>query len=228
MILRDKTALVTGGSSGVGYALSRRLIEEGSDVYSISIDEPQRPIEGVNYLTGDIRSSDRIRNAVSEIPNRVDVLFNNAGIVWRGGLFDITEQRFDEMWAVNVKASWLIMKHLRELEKLANDATIVHTSSSLVSRLASDPGVYIWTKMAMRDFADELKAAFPQYSVKTLLLGPIDTPFFYHDRDQGPELIRENYKPQSPDYVAEWVLILLKSDKTKLTFNNERREYELE
>ncbi|MBS5703694.1 MAG: SDR family NAD(P)-dependent oxidoreductase [Butyricicoccus pullicaecorum] len=91
-MMDKKNALVTGGSSAMGLAISRKLKQMGLEVVIFDI---QSPPDGFQYFKVDIRSDMEIKQALSQIPH-IDVLVNNAGVYFEKYLEDTTNDEIDK------------------------------------------------------------------------------------------------------------------------------------
>ena len=114
--LAGKRALVTGGTSGIGRATAEELAREGAHVVITGRSE-QRGAEVVaaieeaggsaEFVRADLASADEVR-ALAEHAADVDILVNNAGVFPGGPTHELPESAFDEAFAVNVKAPFLL------------------------------------------------------------------------------------------------------------------------
>lgn len=115
-----KTAIVTGGSRGIGYAAARRLIDDGNNVVIMHAHESPEIKENLERLKGsfisvlgDITSRDDrercVKTALDEY-GRIDILVNNAGVapLQRADLLEMTEESFDRVISVNLKAAMFL------------------------------------------------------------------------------------------------------------------------
>src|SRR4051812_43345314 len=116
MELKDKVALVTGSSQGIGQAIAERLAKDGANIvidyrsHDEGANETRRKVEAVGaraiVVKADLASLDRINFLVDEALGafgRVDILVNNAGIEKRNDYLDVTEQEFNAVMDVNLK-----------------------------------------------------------------------------------------------------------------------------
>ncbi|WP_297335342.1 SDR family oxidoreductase [Algoriphagus sp.] len=110
--MKNKTILVTGGASGIGAAIVRKFACEKSTVYFIDTnqeaadqitEELNQTENSVHFLAGDISDFAAIKSLISQIPGKLDVLINNAGISHIGNLEHTSEEDFDKIFRVNVK-----------------------------------------------------------------------------------------------------------------------------
>src|SRR5262249_30376566 len=111
--LEGKVAVITGGNSGIGLATARRFVAEGAHVFitgrrQTELDEAVRQIgEHVTGVSGDVENLadlDRLFATVKRQQGRLDVLFANAGFLALAPLGSISEEHFDKLFAINVKA----------------------------------------------------------------------------------------------------------------------------
>jgi 3-oxoacyl-[acyl-carrier protein] reductase len=139
--LKDKVALVTGGSRGIGAAVAKRLAQEGAAVvitYSVSRQSAEAVVraivdEGGRALAiqADSADIDAVKAAVAEtvkIFGRLDVLVNNAAIVRPGTISDYSLDDLDEMIAVNIKSLFVAtqeaVRHMGEGGRIINIGSV--------------------------------------------------------------------------------------------------------
>jgi NAD(P)-dependent dehydrogenase (short-subunit alcohol dehydrogenase family) len=111
--LQGKVAVITGGSTGIGFASAKLFVKEGAHVFITGrrqkeLDEAVKAIgSGVTGVQGDVTNLadlDRLYETVSK-KGRIDIVFANAGYGEFGSLGSITEEHFDKLFNVNVKGA---------------------------------------------------------------------------------------------------------------------------
>jgi 3-oxoacyl-[acyl-carrier protein] reductase len=189
--LAGKVALVTGGSRGIGAATVRALAAEGADVAFTYGASPAEAAEGlaaeVAAATGrrvaalradaaDVGAArEAVRRAVERF-GRLDVLVNNAGVFHSAPLAEVSDEEYERVFAVNVRAVFATTQEAAP--RLADGGRIVTLSSVIGARVPfGGLGVYAATKAAVhaftRSWAREL--APRGITVNTVSPGPIDT-----------------------------------------------------
>ncbi|WP_223638909.1 SDR family NAD(P)-dependent oxidoreductase [Corallococcus sp. EGB] len=183
--LDGKVAVVTGGTTGIGFATAKRFAQEGAKVFltgrrQAEVDRAVHEIgHGAVGVRGDVSvmaDLDRLYARVKEDAGHVDVVFANAGLGEFAALGSITEAHFDQTFNVNVKGTLFTVQ--KALPLLKDGGSIVLTGSTAGSDGSAAFSVYAATKAAIRSFArtwaSDLKGR--RIRVNTLSPGPIDTP----------------------------------------------------
>lgn len=187
MRLKDKKALITGGSTGIGFAAARAFLDEGAQVV-ISGHDPDRLAQAasdlggsVQTVAGDLRSVTEaqrvVRDAVGALGG-LDVLFLNAGMVIPGPLEHITEQSVDDQIALHVKAPLFMVQ--AAAEHLSQGASVVLNTSVNGDMGMAGMGVYAASKAAQRSLARTLAGELVAQGVRVNVIspGPIETPIY--------------------------------------------------
>jgi NAD(P)-dependent dehydrogenase (short-subunit alcohol dehydrogenase family) len=173
MQLESRVALITGGGSGIGRATALLFAREGASVAVVDMDESRAQAvaqqverEGKQAIAVrcDVSQAADCRRAVQETVTafgRLDVLFNNAGIIRRASVLEITEEEWDRAMAVNVKSIFLMSRYAIPIMAQAGGGAIVNTGSgwglvggrNAVSYCASKGAVVNMTRAMALDHA---------------------------------------------------------------------------
>lgn len=168
-----KIAIVTGGSSGMGLAISKKLKQMGMEIVIFDI---QNPPDDFPFYHVDIRNDEQIKAAISQIP-KIDILVNNAGIYFEKYLEDTTNDEIDKMVDVNIKGTYLITRNaFQKVKESKGNIVIIASCLGLVPELTSP--LYCTTKAGLIMFTKCLAQQYADCGVRVncVLPGPIDTP----------------------------------------------------
>lgn len=225
--VQNKKVLITGGSSGIGYALSQQLVDKGCFVYCWDKVVPEQKVAGVDYQVVDVTKSADIRGGCYFLPATIDVLVNNAGIIRRGTLFDSSEEDFDALFAVNVKAPWLVFKTIHEYDPPISVRSVVQVSSMHALHPPTSPALYTLTKQTAAHLAEMVERTYPDLQVKVAYPGPVDTPLANYGRPKA-EIEQLRKIRHAPEFVAAKIVQLIESDNKRLLFDEKKWDYYFE
>jgi NAD(P)-dependent dehydrogenase (short-subunit alcohol dehydrogenase family) len=196
--LKGKVALITGGASGIGRATALLFAQEEATVMvaDINADLGQSAVREIQSLGGlaafslcDVTKAEDCRLAVDatlEQFGRLDILFNNAGIIRRADVVETTEEEWDRVLAVNLKSIFLMSKFAVPVLAKAGGGSIINTSSGwglkggpqAVSYCASKGAVVNMTRaMAIDHGAQNIR-------VNCICPGDVDTPMLRYEAQQ--------------------------------------------
>jgi NAD(P)-dependent dehydrogenase (short-subunit alcohol dehydrogenase family) len=185
--LKNKTAIITGGSGGIGKATAKIFTQEGAKVLLVDIDKEslvkakeEIGSSNLDYVVADVTNSKDVTNyakVAKDYLGNVDIFFNNAGV--EGQVKPITEypeEEFQKVIDVNVKGVWLGLKHIIPLMNGAKGGSIIITSSVAGLMGTANVSPYVASKHAtigiMKSVA--LECAPKKIRVNTINPSPVD------------------------------------------------------
>jgi meso-butanediol dehydrogenase/(S,S)-butanediol dehydrogenase/diacetyl reductase len=189
MILQDKVALVTGAGRGIGRAIAVRLAQEGAHVAVADVrDDLARETataietEGRRSLahTVDVTHKAQVDQMLQQVVRtfgRVDILFNNAGIIKIHDFLDITETDWDAIMNVNAKGVFLCGQAVARQMVNQGHGKIINTASIAARQGVPDSAVYAASKAAVMSLTRSmaLSLATTGVTVNALAPGMVDT-----------------------------------------------------
>ena len=189
--LDGRTAVVTGGASGIGEATAQVLAAAGANVVAGDIDGDgaQRTVDGIVERGGsavalrtDVTSKADVDalvdRGVTEY-GRVDVVVNVAGIAMDGLIRDATEEQFDRVMAINAKGTLFGCQAALRVMSDQHSGSIVNVSSTAIDTPAPKYGLYAMTKAAVAQLTMTLAIEAGRYGIRvnTIAPGATITPF---------------------------------------------------
>jgi NAD(P)-dependent dehydrogenase (short-subunit alcohol dehydrogenase family) len=184
--LESKTAVITGGSSGIGFATAKRFVEEGARVFIIGRRQAELDAavaflgdsaSGIQGDISDLRDLDRVFATLQREAGAIDVLFANAG----GGsglvtIDDITVDMYEKVFGANVRGTLFTVQ--KALPLMRSGSSIIITGSTSASRGHPGFGVYSASKAALRQLTRVWAAELAPRGIRvnTITPGPTDTP----------------------------------------------------
>lgn len=222
MNLTNKIAIVTGASRGLGAAIAKALVNEGTMVYGLARDsqalarlqkECRAKFVGVEL---DISDFEMVKDWLSDTfsGERVpDILINNAGSGGFGKIDEMPADQWGAMINTNLNGMYYITSEVVKLMKAkAESSHIVNIGSILGITTRSEGAAYSATKYAVNGFSDSLFKELRQFNIKVSCLNPgsIDTHFF---KNSG---IEPHGNMLQPDEVASSVVHVLNTPENML------------
>jgi len=206
--LDSKIAVVTGGSSGIGYAIAERFIKEGAKVYITGrriaeLEAAARALgdaaRAVQSDVSNLDSLDRLFAAVREEHGRLDVLVANAGVIAASPIREASEEHFDSMFDINVKGTYFTVQ--KALPLMRSGGSVILVSSCLATKGFPGHSVYNATKAAIRSLVRTAAAELVSDGIRvnTLSPGPVDTPII--EGQVGSPEAAEAFRKQAATHV---------------------------
>lgn len=177
--LNNKTAVITGGTTGIGFATAEQFIEEGARVIitgrnDIRLKEAVERLGtnavGVKADVLSLTDLDNLATRVSDIFGRLDIIFANAGIGQFAPLEQVNEKFYDNQFDINVKGVFFTVQKLVGL--LKPGASVILNASAVNEKGAAASSIYFATKAAIRSFARSFAAELGDRQIRVNSLSP--------------------------------------------------------
>src|ERR1700758_3943364 len=219
------TALITGGTSGIGFATARKLAQLGIHVLVVgrnaergkkAVDEIRAAGGKADFIAsdlGDAASAHELAKRGIELGDgQVDILINNAGIYPFGPTHEMTEEQFDRVFSVNVKAPYFLVADLAPLMAKRGKGAIVNISTMVADYGVSGMSLYGSSKAAINLLTKAWAAEYGPRGVRVNAVSPGPT------RTEGTEALGEGLerlaaeapagRPATADEIAEAIVFL--------------------
>ncbi|TMP24379.1 short chain dehydrogenase [Pseudoalteromonas rubra] len=196
--LTGKVAIVTGSARNMGRAFAISLAERGANVVvhyhsDSSLNDAEQTAAEITQIgrrvllvQGDLSHESQVQalyRQTLETFGRVDIVINNAGKVLKKAIADISEQEYDQLFAINTKAPFLMMKHAAT--HIQDQGRIINMGTSLLGAFTGLYGAYAGAKAPLEDFTRALAKEIGGrgITVNVVAPGPIDTAFFHGEEN---------------------------------------------
>lgn len=232
--LTGKVAIVTGASRGIGREIAERLAENGAKVVVNYASSPAKAEEVVGRIKqggGEARAIQADISQVAEIERLfretieayggIDILVNNAGIMTTKPIAAMTEEDFDQQFAINVKGTYFAIQ--QAFRHMNSGGRIINFSTSVAGQMFPTYSVYAGTKGAVEQFTRQLAKEFgPKgITINAVAPGPINTELFTvgKSEEQIAGIVNMNAfgRLGEPDDIAGIVLFLASEESKWIT-----------
>jgi NAD(P)-dependent dehydrogenase (short-subunit alcohol dehydrogenase family) len=185
-VLKGRVALVTGGTTGIGFGSAKRLIEAGAIVYITGrrqqvLDEAVAKLgpaaRGIQADAASKRDAQRVADTIKAAHGQLDILFANAGGGHATSLAGLTEEQIDSELSINVKGVVLTVQSL--LNVLKDGASVILNASITADMGLPGFAVYAATKAAVRSLA---RSWTTKIRVNTISPGVVPTEGYSHEQ----------------------------------------------
>ena len=228
------TALITGGTSGIGRATANKLAQLGIYVLVVgrdaergkkTVDELRAAGGKADFISSDLRDAASARavakRAIELGDGHVDILINNAGIYPFGPTHEMTEEQFDRVFALNVKAPYFLVAELAPLMAKRGKGAIVNLSTMAADYGSPGMSLYGSSKAAINQLTKTWAAEYGPSGVRVNAVSPGPT------RTEGTGAMVEGLeqlasqapagRPATADEIAE-AIVFLATDRASFIY----------
>ncbi len=190
-VLTGKSAIVTGGSRGIGRAVVLKLAEMGASVVFSYVRDEKSAFELVDLVVqgggaikavcadmAETKDIDHLFDTAISTFGRLDILINNAGIAIYKKFADFSEEEIDEIFAVNIKGVFYCCRNAAR--SMENNGNIINIGSTVTRVMLPTYGAYAASKGAVEQMTKVLAKELGGRGIRvnTLAPGPVDTELF--------------------------------------------------
>ncbi|MCX6200062.1 MAG: 3-oxoacyl-[acyl-carrier-protein] reductase [Bacteroidetes bacterium] len=185
MLLQGKTALITGGTRGIGHAIAKRFAAEGCNVAFTFVNSEDKAKELENELNavgvkakayksnaGIYSEAEKLVEDVAKDFGAIDVLVNNAGITKDNLILRMTEEQWDEVMAANLKSVFNLTKHVSKIMLRQKHGSIINLSSIVGEKGQAGQSNYAASKAGIIGFTKSIADEFGSRSIRCNAIAP--------------------------------------------------------
>jgi 2-keto-3-deoxy-L-fuconate dehydrogenase len=242
--LNNRSAIITGGGSGIGKAIAETFSQQGAHVHILDYDlqsasEAVEAIKAKGFLATayycDVANFQQVSDIISNISSHtsVDILINNAGVAHVGNIETCEEEDLDRLYNINIKGVFNCTKACISLMKTQNSGVILNLASIASSVGISDRFAYSMTKGAVLTMTYSIAKDYINHNIRCNCISParVHTPFvdgFIKENYPGKEseMFENLSKTQPigrmgiPQEIADLALFLCSNESSFITGSN--------
>ena len=175
--LAGKVAVVTGAARGIGRGVATVFAEEGAIVYALDrlADELKTLPDPIRTRTMDVTDAQAVEATFAAIEaeaGQIDVLVNNAGIIFYKPIEDMAVSAWDELQAINLRGPFLCTRAVARGMKQRRRGAIISVSSNAGVRGGNEESAYCASKFGLEGFSRALAIEFAPYNVSVNTITP--------------------------------------------------------
>ena len=181
MRLKDKTAIITGGGSGIGLATARAFCKEGAKVILFG-RQKEKLISAANELgesalivQGDMTKNDDLDQLINNTLNNfkgIDILVNSAGLFNGAPLHEISDSQWDGMMDINIRSVFQLTRRVLPIMMDQKSGSIIHISSILGLIAVPEVAAYNVSKGALNQFSRSIAVEYGSYGIRSNSICP--------------------------------------------------------
>ena len=238
MDLKRKTAIVTGATGGMGREIVARLDKEGVNLILVSKTESElqslvKRLEGKNHkiYACDLSNQDETQKVAKQISSEnksVDILIHAAGI----GIYKIIEELTHDDWNksinINLNSVFIFTKELIQQLNNSDRSIVLSLGSGMGVKAESKRSAYCTSKFALRGLMLTLSEEYKRFNKPKfclLTLGSVLTSFGPMSMDEKKKSMENGKGYLTPDWVAEKIVEIIKSDKREAEYEFSSPDY---
>ncbi len=233
-MVSSPTALITGGTSGIGRATANKLAQLGVHVLVVgrnaqrgkdTVDEIRAAGGQADFISSDLRdrasARDLAKRAIELGNGHIDILVNNAGIYPFGPTHEMTEEQFDRVFSINVKAPYFLVAELAPQMAKRGKGAIVNLSTMAADYGAPGMSLYGSSKAAVNLLTKTWAAEYGPQGVRVNAVSPGPT------RTEGTDVMGEGLeqlaaqapagRPATAGEIAE-AIVFLATDRASFVY----------
>ena len=181
MRLKDKTAIITGGGSGIGLATARAFCKEGAKVILFGrrkeklISAADELGDSVLIVQGDMTRNDDLDQLINKTLNNfkgIDILVNSAGLFNGAPLHEISDSQWDGMMDINIRSIFQLTRRVLPIMMTQKSGSIVHISSILGLIAVPQVAAYNVSKGALNQFSRSIAVEYGSYGIRSNSICP--------------------------------------------------------
>lgn len=171
-MLTHKTAIITGASQGIGYAIALKFASQGANVIMADIKPPTHIPHNARYINCDVGDKQAVENLVKSA-GRIDILVNNAGIIHASDFLDLSEEAFDKVLRVNLKGAFLMGQAAAKNMVQDNIKGVIINMSSVNAVLAiPNQTAYNVSKGGLKQLTNNMALSLAPHGIRVNAIGP--------------------------------------------------------
>ena len=181
MRLKDKTAVITGGGSGIGLATARVFNQEGAKIvlFGRRKEKLEKAVDDLNgsaiFVQGDMTNNDDLDKLINETLRHykgIDILVNNAGLFNGAPLHEISDSEWDKMMDINIRSVFQLTRRVLPVMLSNKKGSIIHISSILGLIAVPQVAAYNVSKGALNQFSRSIAVEYGTSGIRSNSICP--------------------------------------------------------